>query len=222
MEELKGQSIQTQYNNSIENKEKEYGTFFKDKKLIGKHEIKEIIIKKKEIAIQTTAEFIIQIEYFYISGGTNNQLIIYDSNKNYIGDLKYNDWTYNILEFKRNEDKIIIIASSKLEIYLFYIDTLNLKIDFYQERYLFKKYSSNYLINIRDTNTNDNESYNYWSCCEDKVTHFGNLYNKIIQLEEKYTVLDYKIKSGIQINKKIIVFKSNKIISKGKDKLLFF
>ena len=139
----------------------------------------------------------------------------------YIDDLKYNDWTYNVLEYKRNTDKINIIASSKLKIYLFYIDIINLKVGLLQDDYLLKKYYSNYLIDIKDTNSNDKESYNYFSCCGDKVYILKNLYDKINQLKEDYINLKNTIKSGIKINERIIVFKSNRIISKGKDKLLF-
>ena len=194
---------------------------------IGAHEEIGKLNDNKEIQIPKTAEFITEMitekNQFYISAGTNNELIIYDREfkiKRYFKNIKnYQDWTYNLLEFKKEKDKLLIMASSKTSIYLFSIDS-NFQISIIQEGFLFENYSSNYLIEIPVSNNKDSNTY--FSCCEDKVILLNNIFSKIVQIREDLIFDKIVMKCGIKINDKIIVFKSNRVISKGDDKLIFF
>lgn len=76
--------------------------------------------------------------------------------------------------------------------------------------------------NIFDNNTS-------YSCCEDKIiVNYYDFCNVSLNKEEKeikyeeINLQNISTKSVIQINKFLLVFKSNKITSKGKDSLIFF
>ena len=89
--------------------------------------------------------------------------------------LKIQDWTYNLLEFRKEKDKLLIMTSSKTFIYLFTIDS-NFQISIIQEGFLFHNYSSNYLIEIPFLNNKDSNTY--FSCYEDKVILLNNIFSK--------------------------------------------
>jgi hypothetical protein len=93
-------------------------TFRRTIKKIGEHIIsnKDKNINKKKY----TAEFITEIQNIFVSGGTNNELIIYNDSYGKIFSNQTDDWIYNVLE---NENKISkalsYLACSKKKIYVY-------------------------------------------------------------------------------------------------------
>ena len=202
------------------NKKYKY-VIFNSKKFIRKFE--ETIEKKGngegELKIKNTADFIIQIKDFYICGGTNNELFVFDRNNDYKTTIYENDWIYNIIEFQNDEDKTSFLGCTKNKIILheiakdFTVTKSNDKI--------LEKESPHYLIKI--TNSIDNKfSNSYLICTQDKVFFIDNIFNKIIQIRENDLYLHKFVKSGLKVYDKIVIFKSNKILSKGEDNLIIF
>jgi hypothetical protein len=157
-----------------------------------------------------TAEFIIEIHNIFISYGTNNKLIIYSDSYEKISSVETEDWIYNILDYDM-KFKITrpFIACSKKEIYV-YSKITN------KSYHISERLKENNLVNLLYE-----DSY-YFSCCENNVLIYYSLFDK---LGSKFFLLIYKnilMKSAIKINNKLLVFKSNKIVSKGMSQLFLY
>ena len=171
-----------------------------------KYEIFDIL--KKEKNGKKTVEFIKQIGKFYIFG-FNNSLIIYDESNKYKKQIK-DKWVYNIINIKQsNEEKIeiTICTRNSIETYRYEKGVIR------YSKVMFENLNSLFLIK-RD---NSNE---YYICTTDNV---------LLGLDEEnrktYNIFDEEIiltKSGIKLNDNLIIFKSNKVASKGKDKLKIY
>jgi len=162
-------------------------------------------IHKKRRKLKYTVEFIEQIGHFFIIG-FNNSLFIYDDltkNKK----EKKKKWIYNILNNKEyNEEKIEISICSKNIIESHRYEKGEIR----HPRTIFENLNSLFLM--RRDNLNE-----YYICTIDNVLlgidESGGKTNKIFEKENFLT------KSGIKLNESLMIFKSNKIASKGKDKL---
>ena len=162
-----------------------------------------------------TAEFIIETYKYYISCGTNLKKSINKySKKNPIkfighGNQNIKDWIYNIIE-----DNSKVIGCGKNFIYIIIHDDDKK----YKE---IVKISINQLFLIKNKNKND-----YFFCCQDKLCFITELFNKI--LDKKEENIKYKgkdkilLKSGIKITESLLLFNSNKIVSKGENRLFFY
>ena len=204
-------------NESEKNKEnkkaniKKY-TIFEFEKIIGKHN--DYMRNNNEqncVKSKLTAEFIIEINNGFISGGTNNYL--YKYNKSFIIiDKKKLDWIYNVIEVKDKNEKRLnkyhVFASSKDKIYIFN----NHKDKFGMHRF-FETYSL-FLINI-DFN-------NFLSCSKDKIVSIKNLCSNLKKYEQNSMKENILLKSAIKISDSLYIFKSNKVALKGKDSLMFY
>jgi WD40 repeat protein len=84
----------------------------------------------------------------------------------------------------------------------------------YQDYYDVKP---NYLY-IKKTKTKTNE---YYYCCNDGIKLADDISNNILN-NKRYIITEKLLKSGIEILDEVLIFKSNKIVSNGVDKLLFF
>ena len=178
----------------------------------------EVIISKKEDKktskkYKATADFITDIGDIFLSGGSNNTLILYTSSYDIKKEIKTYDWIYNIFcSIKKNEN-LKILACSKKCLYLF--DDKGALIKSFPNQ----KNNINYFIGFQANSKDNNTSY---CCCEDKVMIYGDILSQIIQTNESIIIDKISTKSMIQINDYLLVIKSNKIVSKGKDTLIFF
>ena len=81
-----------------------------------------------------------------------------------------------------------------------------------------EKSNLNYILGT----INKKETPVYYCCTDKGVKVISNLLAKIIDRTQYHIFKDLSIKSSFQIDNKMIVFKSNKIVSRGKNKLYFF
>ena len=159
-----------------------------------------------------TVEFITQLgKYFFI--GFNITLFIYDENKNLKKERKI-EWINNIINIKErkesNEGKLDISICTRDKIKFFKCkeeDIIDLK------KELSKNLKPLYLMK-RD---NLNE---YYICMKDNAVLISNENSgKVYKI---FSEEDFMTKSGIILNNNIMIFKSNKVISKGKDKIKLY
>ena len=182
------------------------------RKIIGTHEIIKKEEKKTIKKIKATADFITEINQIFISGGSNNILNLYTSSYDIKKEIKTYDWIYNVFCSLKKNETLKILACSKKCLYLF--DDKGALIKSFNQ-----KNKINYFIGFQSNNKDNNTSY---CCCEDKVVIFGDILSQIIQTNEAIILEDISTKSMIQINDFLITIKSNKIVSNGKDTLIFF
>ena len=154
---------------------------------------------------------------FIISGGLDNNLIIYDNetfSKTFeIKDFK--DWPNNIYEIINKEEKgdnnLEIIVCCKNEIHFVLLDTEELRFNIYKKQ--LKDISTNICLEIGKNN--------YIISGENGVYLLSNL---IYNSEQFWTTILIKepLKGGMYINNNIIALTSNSIFPNTRDKLLFY
>ena len=154
-----------------------------------------------------TADFITETNQYFISGGTNSLINIYDKSYNLMNKkINIEDWAYNIIE---DDTKIIICCKKNL----YLISDKKLYKDKYENTFL----NSNSIFLIKNNEQNNSK---YFFCCENNFCYVKedifNLWSPINNILIRDNIL---IKSGIKINNDILILKSNKIASKGEDKL---
>ena len=170
----------------------------------------EIILSDKNKT--NTFDFITKVENYYIIGGTNEQIYFYDSFYQYINKFSLYNWINNIIYYKSKNTKkgnLFIVLCTKKGLCLFSINSLK---DIQPIR-MIKSPNSNFIIKFNDNN--------FVCCQENQLTMHSYFGSKILE-NTNLDIANFNIctKSGIKYNK-IIILKSNKIISKGQDKLFF-
>ena len=154
-----------------------------------------------------TADFITQIDNYFVGGGKSEKLFIF--NDTFEKEREINaKWIYNIFYLpKSNDFKKMAICCTKNSIISFQIDNK-------KENIIRKEAEKNNFILY-----SNNEIF----CCkENGLKSYTDIESKIIKSSDK-EINFFKnklIKSGIKVNNTII-FKSNKIVSNGEDKLFF-
>ena len=122
-------------------------------------------------------------------------------------------WINNIIEYNNKGEKNII-SCNKNELISFKINEEN------QNRNQTKKIKDikiNYVLEVLKDN-----KYFFYYCCENKILFSENIFDKIIQYNKKDISDGILFKSAVILNDKILVFKSNKIVSNGKNILFFY
>ena len=202
-----------------EKKLKKYNNIIEFEKIVGDHflNIKDSTIKRKDKSIsqknkfkKRTAEFIIQISDYFISVGTNKVLNIYNESYLEVNRIKkmFSDWIYNICEVQNDKSKPIIVCSKNNISYIMPKNPKNISL-------ITSEISSLFLLKISD---ND-----YFCCTEKSVYIFRNLFSYYNSVQYKRKIIKNELmKSAIKIKDNLIVFKSNKVASKGKDGLIFY
>ena len=191
---------------TIENKEEKYKFFFpKLIKIIGNHKRKK---NQSNTEKEYTADFVIETSKFFISGGSNNEIIIYSKDSSFI---KINnpyfpdDWVYNILE--KEENHLLVTQGKKLDLVKVITDNNNSTI--------YTKLDKNLLFTLKN-------GQNYIICCHDKVLIYdSNLIERNNFAEGKILLDNYTSKAAIKINN-LVLLKSNKICSMGSDHLIIY
>ena len=89
---------------------------------------------------------------------------------------------------------------------------------FINQIYKEEKSNLNYILGT----INKKETPVYYCCTDKGVKVISNLLAKIIDRTQYHIFKDLSIKSSFQIDNKMIVFKSNKIVSRGKNKLSIY
>ena len=164
--------------------------------------------RKKEY----TADFVIETSKFFISGGTNNNIIFYlkDSSLIRIYNIGFldnfpGDWVYNILEKEENH---MLVTQGKG------INLIKVKTD-KNNSTIYSKLEKNTLFTLQN-------GENYIVCCQNKILIYdSNLVENNNFAQEKVLLDKYTSKAGIKINN-FVLFKSNKICSMGSDHLLIY
>ena len=156
-----------------------------------------------------TADFVNEISKFFISCGTNNEIIFYTKDpslqiENY-NSYFTDDWVFNLLEIEENN--ILVTQGKKIELIRIIQDKNNFLI------YLKLKKSTLYTLRNGE---------NYFVSCQNKVLLYdSNLIQRNIFVIDKVLLDKYTIKAAIKINN-FALFKSNKICSMGSDHILIY
>ena len=183
-------------------------------KIIGIHQDKKTVV---------TAEFIIELSnHYYMSGGTDNKLKLYDKEfnekKDVLIDIK--EWTYNICEKKYNEgDKnkkgnlIEIITCSNKEIIVISLNFKNGHLEAQSQKYELPSMTCVNCVQINYNNYVIIGLYNAYYFTDlfdsEKSTHMA-IINKVTY------------RDAIKINDDIIAMTSNKVGIEGEDNLILY
>ena len=171
---------------------------------------------------KNTAEFIIELSNgYYISGGTDNILKIYDREFNQIEELKdIPEWTYSCFEIeklfnqKERDDKIELIACCNKILYQI---TLSFK-DEIKHRY--QRYE---LPHIEVKNCIQMSRNNFAIIGQNNSIFFIDLFYSNNKHVPNSSIVSGKSYIGsIKINPAIIAITSNKVQYYGEDKLIFY
>ena len=184
-----------------------------------------VINKIIEPKHESTAEFIIELSNgFFISGGTDNILKIYDKNFDLKKKIKsIEDWIYSCFERekisvqkKKNINEIEIIVCCFQKYYLIIIsfeDINNIKLTL--NNYKFPNIAPKKCIQMSENNFVMNGYYN--------TAFLENLFNSEIAEIEKTSIISEKSYiDSIKISQNIIALASNKVQIYGEDKLIFY
>jgi len=185
------------------------------------YEILKIISKFGEH--KNTAEFIIELSNgYFISGGTDNILKIYDKNFKKIKELKdIAEWTYSCFENEKllNEKKeddydIELIAccnNDLFKILLYFKDEI---------KYKYFKYE---LPNIKIKSCIQMKENSFAIIGQNNSFFFIDLFNSQNIIIKPFSIVSGKSYIGsIKINQNIIAITSNKVQNYGEDKLIFY
>ena len=182
----------------------------KSKSIIGDHQSKKN--QKNEIK-KYTADYINETSKFFISGGTNNEIIIYNKDFSFETKLKisFSDWVYNILENKERDDiqenYMLVIQRKQIKLLRVLLDKKTFSI--------IPKLEINSLFSLKI-------GEDFLVCCQNKVVKYSsNLLQKNLFSQEKVLIDNYTSKGAIKINN-FVLLKSNKICSMGNDNLFIY
>ena len=182
---------------NVKGKKDNNSFFLKFEKIIGNHE---------KNSKNDTANFIVEISDGYISGGMDT-LNIYINNG--ILKKKKNIWIYNVFESEnKNTKNLILNSKDKIKLY-----KLNKEKNSINEEDNYKIDSIFALCGGKDE---------IYCCGKNKTKLVKNIFIKDREQIEYNVFENVLLKSGIRISNNLIVFKSNKVVSKGIDKLKFF
>ena len=171
------------------------------------------IIGKHNIA----AEYFIELSNgFYLSGGCDNTLILYDyqfMEKMKIREL--NDWPFKVAEKKEsrktNSSKITLLCCTNKNLVTILLDTENLKTNV-KEYQLTKKT----IVNCIEMKENNIITIGYGGS-----SYYVDIFDNNSQLDE-FNITNKTYRGGIKINDKTVVLTSNDIMPDGENKLIFY
>ena len=148
---------------------------------------------------------------YYIIGGDEKYILLYDYLYDLIKKIKIGQYTYCIEEIYSNIKKIKIIVGS-----LYYIYTVEIDLDSNDTK--ITKYQNVYFPVENIIFIGEDNYIMFGNKGTYIMNNFINTFNKI----DKTKILEKSYKNGISINKNIIVFSSNKIYPNGDDILVFY
>jgi len=192
-------------NNNYLNDDKSYVdySFLEYEEIIGCH--------------KPSADFIQSVdENYFISGGGNKILSLYDENYKKLRDINlYENISYvselkTGLSYNKIKRDINIIACLEKEISLITINKEDL--DDRIEKYNMLNITPFFIIDSRRNN-------HYIVCGKKGIYYFGDLFSSMATIRENI-LYSKAYRGGIHLNKFNIAFTSNKIITNGEDKLI--
>ena len=190
--------------------------YSKELELFQKPSLYEIIKFIKIIGNHQMSEYIINLSHsFYLSGGTNKKLILYNKLFENVMEIKLSENLYNISEINNNDNnnEILIMACCQKELVLIIFDINNYNCKM-------KKYV---IQNIPCTSLYQMDNKNYIICGENGVYLLDNFsFNSNQQKNKIDRIFKEYYRGGIQINKNIIALSSNNILPNGKNKIIFY
>jgi len=149
---------------------------------------------------------------FYISGGENKKLSIYDKTFKIVLEIELSEFPYNILINSVTKNNINIIVNCKKEFFVISIDIIEYK--YKMQKYEFHA-SCDCILQL--------ENKNFIILEEKKISLYNDLFKENVQIIQSKILFDNNyFKEGIQVNNDIICFTSNIINPKGKDKLILY
>ena len=170
-------------------------------------------------------DFIKEISDIFICYGANINLIVYNKEyKNISKKENISNYIYNVFELKdengkENNKKILnLLISSKKILYLYTLDKKNINkgLKYKTEFNLLNKGIYSKILSLIQINNK------FLFCNENEVIMLNDIFSKTIQIKRTHMYYNLFIKGIIKINEYLLLFKSNKIASKGKDELLFY
>lgn len=166
--------------------------------LIGKH--------------RNRAEFIRNInEDFYISGGGDKKLIIYDSKFEKYSEFQTTNWICNFYYYEQTREKLIIACSKKNYFKLKLQNNIK-TISFSKEA---KASGNNSYLNFIKLN---NEKY--LICGINNLEIVSSLFDEFIH-SKNIKLYNDSYKGGLYLDDELVVLTSNSILMNGNDKLFF-
>ena len=178
--------------------------FFYFYKIIGHHKKGKINKNKNNY----TAEFFLEIEDGFISGGTNDVLYIYNKSYKKVMKIKeINNIIFHVFQ-KKTENQILTIIPNK-NIIFFYIINIEEKILTEINKKSNKDIDISIPLEILFVLKESNNDY--YLCCKNSVQYYPNVLIKTMKSSTKTIAID-SVKSGIKIYNNFIVFKSCKIV----------
>ena len=153
---------------------------------------------------------------FYLSGGYDNILILYDNQfreKMRIKELK--DWAFKVIEKKDSriidENKTTLFCCLNKYLVSILLDTKNLKADIKE-----------YMIEDRTfVNCIEMKENNFISTGFGCSSYYIDIYNKNSQFAE-HIIIDKTYRGAIRLNDKNVALTSNSIMPNGENKLIFY
>ena len=168
-------------------------------KIIGKH--------------PNTADFVMELKNgYYISGGFNKEIILYDRKYNKIVIVDdFKDWVYSIFGEKITENNIEFNTCTYKDLTLINIDLQSLS------SRAVKVFEIPNRTNIYCIEMTEN---NFIILGQGGAIYYIDLFNE--NKVDKYKITEKTYSSGSKINDTIACLVSNKLLIEGEDKLIFF
>jgi len=166
-----------------------------------------------------SAEFIQSVgEAYFISGGENKELSLYDENCQKLKDIMLYDNISYISELKtglghnkmKKDINIVAFLEKELSLITIYKEDLDDKI----EQYNILDITPYLFLELRRNN-------HYMICGKNGIYYFGDMFSSIVTLKENI-IYHKSYRGGIHLNNFKLAFISNKFIRNGEDKLIIW
>ena len=160
---------------------------------------------------KNSAEFIKELNNnFFISSGTDNKIIIYNSRYIQLKTIKFLDWIYYISETNNKQKDIIefIACSNKM--------TSLIRFYYNNNRFCIDKINKEYSFCL------ELEENNFLVCNKNGIFLKIGFLSSIIEEKEELKIYNKRFKAGIKLNKICFVLTSNSIFPGGEDKLIVY
>ena len=144
-----------------------------------------------------------------INVGTENKISVFNDSLKIIDKINLNNWV-NSLEYRSlDNDNLSIIVCTKNEILTIYFST-----DYLINNHLtLKRGSFNFLLKVNN---------NQFLICEEKFISMEKEGFNILNKKNFFKCFEGYYREGIKLNESLIAFTSNKVVSRGEDKLIIY
>ena len=146
-----------------------------------------------------------------ISFGTKKDIFVFNDSLRKIDKINLNNWTYNLecRTLDNDDDNLSILACTKNGIYIIYFSNDNL----IKSHLSLKRGTFNFLLKV---------NINKFLICEEKFVSMEREGFNILNKMKFFKCFEGYYREGINLNDNLIAFTSNKIVSRGEDKLVIY